>query len=425
MTMSNWCSTMEKNQKDQSHRVIDVDTNIENYVIIDDDNVLTLREHYTEKCKKNPPSLSDNVTLKGVIFDRNKNIVCANVNIETFDTTFEDLKNIDWSNTRVFLREEGCYIRVFNYNNQWYISTMRKLFAKNSRWGSPKSFEQLFIEGLRNIWSLSNNDEQTGFCIKRDFFDKLNPLRIYTFIIRNTIDNRIVCAAPTCWLNTIYYAGYFENAKDMYTQFPKYEPCINDESSENLVALTEKIHILKLSSIDILSYSELVNKVENIPANKNPGIIVYYKSNNVLRTFNVLSKKYIELSRLRNNSNNILYRYIELRNEKYDYLKQFLDLFHDNLYLFESFEKKLTETIEYIYNQYVKRFEYNEYVFVSKHYYYIIKKLMCFKNSYPTEKVTLNLVRYIIENESHSYKHSLYYLDPISSSYVNSNSYGI
>ncbi len=44
--------------------------------------------------------------------------------------------------------EDGTVLRLFHYNNEWMVSTNRRIDARRAKWGSEKSFYDLFCEAL-------------------------------------------------------------------------------------------------------------------------------------------------------------------------------------------------------------------------------------------------------------------------------------
>jgi hypothetical protein len=72
---------------------------------------------------------------------------------------------------------EGALMRLFNYNNEWIVSTKKCINSSNSKWISPKSFFQLFLEAFP---SFTNEKLET-----------LNKNYCYSFILSHPENNII------------------------------------------------------------------------------------------------------------------------------------------------------------------------------------------------------------------------------------------
>ncbi len=98
-------------------------------------------------------------------------------------------KNNDWTITEAI---EGTLIRIFYFNDKWIITTHRKLDAFKSKWGSEKSFGDIFKEAvmIKTQDSQINDDVDVNtLCQKLG----LNKHRQYTFLITATDKTRFVC----------------------------------------------------------------------------------------------------------------------------------------------------------------------------------------------------------------------------------------
>ena len=96
---------------------------------------------------------------KGAVFVRNKNVMkcfprvkCVNVSEKDKDINLPDV-----TKTLFFDNHEGCLIRVYFANNDWRISTQRKIDAFKSRWSSQKSFGMLFVEAFTAEYNRNEN----------------------------------------------------------------------------------------------------------------------------------------------------------------------------------------------------------------------------------------------------------------------------
>jgi hypothetical protein len=131
----------------------------------------------------------------------------------------EELLKDNFNNYIFFDSHEGALLRVFHFEKKWFVSTHRRLDAFHSKWASKKSFGTMFVDALecevvlnKTFAKFVEPDEDCK--IEEDilsrFCAKLNPEKQYMFLVRNTVENRIVCRAPKRPL--VYHVGTFENS---------------------------------------------------------------------------------------------------------------------------------------------------------------------------------------------------------------------
>ena len=70
----------------------------------------------------------------------------------------EKLNISDLSRYRFFDSHEGALLRVFYWQNKWYISTHRKLDAFRSKWASKLSFGEMFKSAIE--YQYENQDSE-------------------------------------------------------------------------------------------------------------------------------------------------------------------------------------------------------------------------------------------------------------------------
>ena len=154
--------------------------------------------------------------LKGVVFSGNTCVMNAfprvsNVTQSTISSRFTDELV---AKGRFFEHQEGALVRVYFAENDWRISTQRKIDAFMSRWSSRHSFGENWVEA---IISEQVVNEKYASRVGEDgspagrLFKTLDVKNQYLFIVRNTRDNRIVCKAPE--RPTLYHIGTFKNGK--------------------------------------------------------------------------------------------------------------------------------------------------------------------------------------------------------------------
>ena len=83
---------------------------------------------------------------------------------------------LNWENCRVEESIEGTQLRLYHYQDEWIISTVRCIDAKRAFWSSKKSFADLYQEAIETMaW--------TG--------EKLNPQHCYALVLQHP-DNQMV-----------------------------------------------------------------------------------------------------------------------------------------------------------------------------------------------------------------------------------------
>ena len=181
--------------------------------LVQQDEATGLHLYSYNNCDVSSESENDLKDCRGIILDKNGDLVSKGfpftnevvINKNTFNdsvkTVDEDvlgehvIKSCD-----VFESHEGAIIRVFCYQDKWFVSTNRRLNAFKSKWSSRESFGEIFVKSLEaesNRNELFKNTLQNGKeDILSNFTESLDKSKQYMFLIANTTDNRIVCNAP-------------------------------------------------------------------------------------------------------------------------------------------------------------------------------------------------------------------------------------
>ena len=204
----------------------------------------------------------------------------------------EELLKNNFNDCIFFDSHEGALLRIFHYDGKWFVSTHRRLDAFHSKWASKKSFGTMFVNALESEIMLNKEFakfiEGEGDILDR-FCAKLDPKRHYMFLVRNTVDNRIVCRAPKRPL--VYHVGTFEN------------PGNNLVFDSDLPMPVPRGH--KFRNLD-----DMLDYVYNVDPAALQGIIVFAPNN---LQYKVLNTEYSELFKIRGNEPSIKYRYLQIR----------------------------------------------------------------------------------------------------------------
>lgn len=337
-----------------------------------------------------------NSKLKGIVIDKDTQTVVCTTSVHTVEydvTNIDDIpyiNDIDWKNSLVMVSEEGCFLRVYNHNDNWYISTHRKLDADNSKWGSKYSFKTLFLHALDDL--IYDENEPKISNIDEDFFDKLDKNYVYTFLLRNNISNRIVCNSPVKNEPKLYFTGVYPLG-DRHDYVPKFIPL--------------NINIPAVEIVPCKDIEELKNFVNKMSNKRHQGVIVFSKVDGITTVFKIMCKDYLELKEIRNNCPNLIYRYAQIRDDL-SMRNKILDLFPQFSYDFFNFENIVNKIAQHICNQYILRYVKKQHAEVTSLQYKITKKLRkWYLENHYQNRVNPEVVSKFIEEESYSYIYKL------------------
>ena len=272
---------------------------------------------------------------------------------------------------------EGSLLRVFFAKNKWYISTHRKLDAFRSKWGGRQSFGELFRDSLEAeykengdfksridgaepttdpIYTLnpgSAEAESLQHVLPR-FLSTLDKSKCYCFIVRNTVENRIVCQPPE--RSTLYHVGTFSMEDPTYFTLPS-----DGTTDDNIGIPGPNTHTFS-------SWDEVFDNVGRINEDDLQGIIAFSGSNHI----KILNPEYKRLFNIRGNEPSIKYRYLQVRMQKEttDELYRLYPRYTDT---FEEYENQLYKIAKSIYDSYVQRFIKKKYVTLPREEYQVMR----------------------------------------------------
>ena len=266
-----------------------------------------------------------------------------------------------------------------NTNTCWQLSTHRKIDSFNSRWGSSKSYGDLFVSALLekdpSILEGNTKDENGNFVYEKvveeyTIRNKLDKNYNYIFMITTSNENRIVCENEK---NQVFFVGAFNSNNVVKTT--------NTFSELGYLQNFEYISPDKITNtgfetptlVDIKDMNKLKEYVSNVDYKKSQGLIFITDEG---RTVKVLNDKYYYYSKLRGNNPNILLRYLELQYEKdKQRVKEFVELYDDKRELFIDFGKVLDDICGNIYRKYRNRFVRKMVSIAPPEQYYVIREL--------------------------------------------------
>lgn len=298
---------------------------------------------------------------RGLIQDKDGNVVVTSFGY-TDEFTEADLDDItqrvgeslgDW----VFHQSvEGTLLRMFFYNDQWYLSTHKKLNAFKSRWSCRQTFGELFVNGLEEIFQRKSAFEWLQEQLPRE--------NVYFFLVRANQQNRIVCHTHHLKKNEgiVFLGHYAENH-----EFVFYEKGRTDDSLAVLRVMESPLTIPNGFS----TVQEIVDTVKGIDPFLFQGVIAFRKGG--FESFKVLNSEYVRYYNVRGNNPNLRFRYLEVRTQP-DQLKLLYVLYPKYTILFDEYEGTLYEIAKVIYQFYVNRYIKNQYITLPREEYLLLKK---------------------------------------------------
>lgn len=324
---------------------------------------------------------------RGVVFNKDELVMKGfpyTVDFNSSDRDSDILSKLrdNFSECKFYESFEGSLIRMFCYNNKWYITTHRKLDAFKSKWASKTSFGEYFREALeyeekynvnfQNVLSPKVSDDEDIITRLENILDKSKQ---YMFLLISSKENRIVCTPPPT--PTLLHVGTFCN-------------------NELKTGLDEKLQIPVPQELFFDNIDELLTFVDNGNVNYSQGVIVF-APNNV--QYKVLTPEYDYLFKVRGNEPSIKFRYLQIRMDK-SMNKSLRELYPDMVDTFDNYENILYNKAKDLYKSYVDRFIKHIYVTVPSEDYSVIKKCHSWHiENRDKNKINLNKVIEFLNSE--------------------------
>lgn len=361
------------------------DTTMEYVGIIDENDELVLCG-YT-RCDN---TFADEVKVhRGIIKEKNTDRIIAlslpfTDEFTLSESTLEELKpdTEQPDEKHVFFNSiEGTMLRVYWYNNQWYVSTNRKIDAFQSYWSSRVSFGKLFLDQLQKMQKSQHSQQEVVGEVTSDISlqEQLSVLTthldkefIYFFLLRPTIDNRIVCAV---YMNDcgIYYTGRIAKA-DQDKPVREVKIDLDDESVTNLSHNSDQNGnkvIQKNHKLVFHTWSDVMKHVNNINIWQHQGVICFDRSSNhQWKLIHPLYKHYWEI---RNNNPNLYLRYLEIRQDARK-REDFFRLYPRFIDIAEKIEEKIFQLSKHLCDAYIERYIRKRFLSLPKQEFFVLKK---------------------------------------------------
>jgi hypothetical protein len=286
---------------------------------------------------------------RGAIFDKDNNLLYTSfpytTEIDVHDTEYiAELLNPIFDKCKVYKAYEGCLIRVFFYENKWYIATTRKLDAFKSKWAAKETFGTLFVEALRREMEVQGI---TDIDTLDWLFGQLEKDKQYMFLLQNSYDNRIVC---TYLEPKVYHVGTIQG--------------------QNLVSLSSPLAIPFHEEIKCNDVSDLLTAVTNSCYSKLQGVVVFGPDN---KQYKILNSTYAKYLSIRNNEPSVKFRYLQIRSnkEEVEVLKELYPEFRKD---FDEYDDLIAQAAKSIHNSYVKRYIRGEFISVPQEEFAVMRE---------------------------------------------------
>ena len=202
--------------------------------------------------------------------------------------------------------EDGTYIRLFNYNDEWIVSTLTNINA------NQEIIEESESITVKNIFDM--------FCSQYfDYNRFLNKQYIYFFALNTSLYKR----------NLIHM--------DTFNAFSSFK---------------KVTHRLPLKSSVEVNFKNIPNLLETCSLSKHTTIGFFIHDNNKNRNYKIFTDAHVYVSFLKGSEKDIARKFITLKQQglKIEYLKYF----PEHTRAFELLERLFEWYINYFYNSYVK-----------------------------------------------------------------------
>jgi hypothetical protein len=335
MKIENLGGSRDNHQTKMSNNV-DILAEIENHNIPKTDCV----GNFSIYCSKEPKDCFSK-SIRGVIFENNKVIHKGFPYSEDVDVDDTERLRVLCSDFRACLSHEGTVIKMLYFGEQWNMTTHRRLDATKSRWGSSKSFGDIFKDCLKKYFET--------YC---DFLSCLDKKKHYHFLLKSTPTTRIVVKPDgdePILLTAISCAETFEVLP--------LQPIANIPIAKSL------------EFSDAAAIAEFVKDCDPFYAQ---GVIFF--SQDMKQTFRVANTNYLKYVSVRDNIASLPLAYACIR-QKEEEKKLFFELYDEAKNISENFEKRFEIIAQDLHRSYIDRFVHKRHFRVSQQRHAILNAL--------------------------------------------------
>ena len=241
---------------------------------------------------------------------------------------------------RIYDSFEGTLLRMFCFNNKWYLSTNRKLDANKSKWSSKATFGELFKKAIeyeivvnpKFCDAIVHADPENSMCLMSKFLNMLNPSRQYMFLLLCDMENRIVCRYDH---PKFLHVGTFINGGSQ----------LSLDHDVSLGLDSPKQHLFD-------SIEQMYEYINTLDYNLLQGVIVFTPGNKQYKIFN---QTYLDLYQVRGNEASVKFRYLQIRNDA-EKKEQLRALYPEWCSTFDFYDKCILNICGTILQGYINRY---------------------------------------------------------------------
>lgn len=280
--------------------------------------------------------------------------------------------------TVVYEAIEGTLIRVYQFEDQWHLSTSSRLDAYACSWSAPMTFGDQFEEYVSIISGVPLDV----------FLCSLDPQLKYFFILPTEDTNRIGKYPDPSEVEKIYLVGLQDQTNRLFWG----ESLQALELDKNIWTFPDRVQIDG-------SFERLLHLMQTSEKN-----YIFYESSEgiegveeILKIVKCCTDEYASRVHIRNNEADIILRYLQLQVGKdvdANLIHYFQCMYPE--YPFEQIiEEGIAKATRHIHKKYISRFIRKEYVNVQKNYFEIMQ--LCHENFKRSKiKITASSVKEII-----------------------------
>lgn len=327
-----------------------------NIIKTDDDGTLQVY------CSRNPKTEFE-YGVRGVVFNDKRMIYRGFPYTEEMNSDDPRIEKLDLKKFRMNKSFEGTLLKMFFLENRWYLTTHRKLNAFSSRWTSPVTFGDQFVDVLKRY----------GWETYDAFLDHLDKSLRYHFLLINNERTRIVIRP--------------EKQKEAL-----YLVLVTSDNDVPIFPLPPLGKVPHSEQLHFETQAELLDYIEKIDPFEFQGVLLY--SDDFKKQFRVLNKKYQQYMEVRNNIACLKFCYAVCRHDETK-RQLYCELYPDCVEIAKWYEERVNVIAEELFSIYKLRHIRKRYVIVSPERHGILQVIQ--QNYLETKKpIQLEDVKHVI-----------------------------
>ena len=341
--------------------------------------------HYKECDEFSEESIKN---TRGNIFNKDNKLICSSYSF-TPEYTVDDhdkYSSLELDKCFCFLSEEGTLLRLFFNDNKWNLSTHKKINAFESRWSSPYSFGDLFVESLQYFFTKGEGVSHLQVEEEKDVYDcfcsTLDTTLVYTFLLRTNKDTKIVCDPPAH--PTLYFTGLFKDGT---------------YQTGNPTCLPSPTVLTFPTVSDLETYVDALNPLAS------QGVMIMLPN---LSTIKILNRTYVQYKKIRGVEPNIESAYLRVRKSEEE--TRLFKLLFPHIHT-DNIENNLYSMVRYLHKMYIRRYIKKEYTFIQPAFFNILKNVHVWHKTDRTNHIVTSDKLVEVLNELASYHLYKLYLE--------------